>query len=109
MAGGTWNTSSPPIRAGAYFNFVAAIQAAVDSGIVGTTAVIGTGDWGPVGEVIGVLSQGEYEEQFSDSANGTLREAVLGGLDGLDIGGAAQVLVYRLAGVSAAAGTVVLA
>ena len=106
--GGTWSTSSPPTRAGFYADFVAALQQAVTTGIVGTTATVGTADWGPVGRAETVNGLGPYQTLYSQSQNGTLPEGVLGALDGFDGGGAAQVLAYRIAGTEAKAGKVEL-
>lgn len=104
----TWTTSSPPIRAGAYFNFVAAAQVAVQTGIAGVVAVVGTADWGPVATPTAVGSQGEFETNFSASTGGSLRNASLAALDGFDLGGATSVLASRVAGSSAAVGTATL-
>lgn len=106
--GGTWSTSSPPSRAGAYFNFTAALQQALTTGVVGTTAVVGTADWGPTGRTETVTSQGTYESLYSTSTNGSLSEGVLGALDGFDGGGAGQVIAMRIAGSEAAKGKVEL-
>lgn len=106
--GGVWNTSSPPERSGAYFNFSAALTAAVASGVVGRTAVVGTADWGPVGLARQVTSQGEYEAAYGISTNGTLRDAALGALDGVDGNGAGSVLAYRAAGSAKANSAVTL-
>lgn len=102
MAGGTWSTSSPPVRAGAYFNFLAALQAAATAGIGGTCAVIGTADWGPIGEVTPITSSGGFEQKFGRNNVGTLRDAVFAALDGFDEGGASTVLAYRAAVPAAA-------
>jgi hypothetical protein len=104
----TWTTSSPPIRAGAYFNFVAAAQVAVQTGIAGVVAVVGTAGWGPVATPTSVGSQGEFETNFSSSTSGSLRAASLAALDGFDLGGATSVLACRVAGSSAAVGTTTL-
>ena len=104
----TWSTSNPPVRSGAYFNFVAAAQIAVQTGVTGVAAVIGTADWGPIGVPTPAGSQGEFEVNFSSSTGGTLRDGALGALDGFDLGGATSVLATRVAGVGAAAATLTL-
>lgn len=106
--GGVWSTGNPPTRAGAYFNFTAALQQAVSTGVVGTTAVIGTADWGPVGRPEPVNGQGPFQSAYSSSPNGTLPVGALGALDGFDGGGAALVLAYRIAGSAAKAAKVTL-
>jgi hypothetical protein len=106
--GGTWNSSSPPARTGAYFNFSAALQAAISSGVVGTTVVIGTGDWGLVGGAREITGNGDYNAEYGVSTNGTLRDGVLGALDGFDDGGAGRVLAMRVAGSAKVKGTCVL-
>ena len=106
--GGVWSTGSLPTRAGPYFDFVAALQQALTTGVVGTAAVIGTADWGPLGVAETVNGLGPYQSIYSSSTNGTLSEGVLGALDGFDGGGAGQALAYRIAGESAKAGSVEL-
>jgi hypothetical protein len=73
---GTWSTATPPVRPGAYFNFVAAAAAAVSPGATGRTAVMGTATWGPENTVFEVSSQGAFDAQQGTDA-GTLRDAVL--------------------------------
>lgn len=105
---GVWNPSSPSQRAGAYFNFSAALNAALTAGVVGRTAVIGTADWGPLGLGNPVRGRGELEANYSSSTNGTLHDGSLAALEGFDEIGAGEVLAYRVAGSSAAAGVVTL-
>ena len=105
MPGGSWSTDAPPILPGTYFNFIAALQAAVTSGVTGTAAIIGTSNWGPAGQVVTLLSQGELEQVYGRNATGTLPGAVLSALDGFDPGGAAAVLAIRAAGTGALAAT----
>lgn len=106
---GTWTTTSPPTRPGAYFNFVRAAEAALAGGVTGTTAVIGTSDWGPDTQVVSVQSQAGYEGFFGTNEAGTLRTNVLGALDGLGGNGANIVLAYRLVGTAGAKAAVTLA
>jgi hypothetical protein len=106
---GTWNTSTPPIRSGAYFNFTAALQAVLSAGVTGTTAILGTSNWGPVGVPTVVSGLGQYDSIFGRASSGsTLRDAALAALDGFDTGGASRVLAVRLAGSSAAKSAVTL-
>jgi len=107
MAGGTWSTTAPPQRAGIYFNFIAAVSAAVAAGPQGIVGTIGTANWGPIGQPTIVTSQGGYEALFGTTST-QLRDAVLSSFSGFDLGGATQVIAYRIAGSLAAAGTLTL-
>jgi hypothetical protein len=105
MPGGTWNPSAPPVRMGAYFNFLAALQQAVSPGQSGRCVIVGTGSWGPVGTVVEVGSQALFDQTFG-AGTGTLRDGVLAAFGGFDeVGGATTVLCYRAALPSAAAAT----
>lgn len=106
--GGTWTAASPPIRPGAYFNFVANAQAAIQSGITGRVAVFGTAHWGPENQVVEITSQGQFDALYGSDSTTSLRQGTLDALDGMDSGGATVVLAYRGVGSSGAASTCVL-
>lgn len=104
---GTWSTVTPPQRPGAYFNFVAAAQAAVTPGATGRTAVMGTATWGPENTPYEVSTQAAFDAQQGTDA-GTLRDAVLSAFDGFDGSGASTVIAYRLVGSAGAKATLTL-
>jgi hypothetical protein len=100
---GTWSTTNPPTRPGAYFNFVSAARQAVTQGVSGTTALVFTADWGPENTVVELNSASEYDSTFSTSTGGTGRDAVYGAFDGFSQG-TNRIYAYRnvaAAGVAA--------
>jgi hypothetical protein len=105
----TWTSNPLPVRPGLFINFLAAATAAVSSGVGGTSAELGTADWGPVGQAVPVSSQGQADTVYWANSAGTLHQGILDGLGGLDSGGANTILAYRVAASSAAAGAVTLA
>lgn len=101
MAGGVWTTAAPTVRPGVYFNFVAAASAAVAPGPSGVVAVMGTSNWGPENVPTVIESPGQFDATFSTDEVTTLRAAVRGAFQGLNLGGATQVIAYRLCGKAA--------
>lgn len=106
--GGTWTAASPPIRPGAYFNFVANAQAAIQSGITGRVAIFGTANWGPENQPVEITSQGQFDTLYGSDSTTSLRQGTLDALDGFDSGGATTVLAYRAVGSAGAKSTVVI-
>lgn len=105
---GTWSTGNPPTRPGAYFNFMAAARAAVAGGVTGTAAIVGTADWGPENAIQVVTSPAEFEQFYGTTTGGSLPDAAVGTLAGLDSGGAAIALVYRAVGTAGLVSSLVL-
>lgn len=102
---GAWNAANPPTRAGVYFNFIAAPEAAAAAPVLGRVAVLGTADWGPLDAPQIVQNTGGFSGLYSSSTGGDLPSSVADALEGMDSGGATSVLAQRIAGAAAAAGT----
>jgi hypothetical protein len=104
---GSWSTTNPPTRPGAYFNFVSSARAAVTQGVSGTTAVLFTADWGPENSVQELTSAVDYDGLYSVGSGGNGREAVHGAFNGFGTGGS-TVLAYRLVAAAGTTATVAL-
>lgn len=106
MAGGTWSPTEKPVLPGLYLNFQAAALAAIQPGARGVVVVPVKAHWGPVREFVEITSEaGIIDTYTNDETNGataytTLRFALLGG--------AKEVLAYRIADSNAATATVTL-
>lgn len=110
MPGGTWSVSNPPIRSGTYINFVNAVTAALAPGADGAVGIIGTAEWGPENLPVQITTQGELDAYLGGAATapvygGSVRDASLQALDGLDNGGATSVVFYRAVNAAGAAAT----
>ena len=97
---GVFYKSNRPKRPGAYTNFVAVVQAAAPTPLLGTVAITFTADWGPSNSVVELASFSDYTAIFGDSTDiegyAAVRQTFQGeGLAGR--GGAAKVLAYRVA------------
>lgn len=93
---GPWNTSNPPVRPGLSANFVAAAVAAVESDVQGVALIFGQSNWGPSDKPYLVQGQADYDALYGSQATATLRIGTLMAFDGLDDGGAGQVLCSRV-------------
>jgi len=106
MAGGNWSPTDMPVLPGFYMNFVAAAQAAITPGSRGVVVIPVKAHWGPVGQFVEVASEPALAEIFtnSESDGATAYTAIRMAL----LGGARQVLSYRLASAAAATASVIL-
>lgn len=106
MAGGTWSQTDKPVLPGFYMAFQAAAAAAIQPGARGIVAIPVKAHWGPVREFVPLASEADAAGAFTpDAADGaTAYTAARLAL----LGGARQVLAYRLADGDAAAAELTL-
>jgi len=106
MAGGTWSQTDKPVLPGFYMAFQAAAAAAIQPGARGIVAIPVKAHWGPVREFVSLTSEAAAAGEFAlDAAGGaTAYTAARLAL----LGGARQVLAYRLADGDAAAAELTL-
>ena len=107
---GRFSKEARAILPGAYFNWYVSDSVELPAPLGGTVCVPGPHDWGPENVAVLVTSFREFELIYGKSPS-DLRRAVFGAFFGRGLpgkGGAAAVLVYRQAGASAEAATIVL-
>lgn len=106
MAGGIWSQTDKPVLPGFYMAFQAAAAAAIQPGARGAVAIPVKAHWGPVREFVSLTNEADTAGAFTrDAADGsTAYTAVRLAL----LGGARQVLAYRLADGDAAAAELTL-
>lgn len=102
MSQGTWNANSLPRRPGMYNNFVTAATDTVTGGSRGIAAMPIKADWGPVGQVVSITSEGELLRTFGTGGTAGLVRRCLTAAKKFK---PKSVLVYRMATASAAAAT----
>jgi hypothetical protein len=108
--GGTWSNVDPPQRSGLFVNIDTVAPAAPVLNAAGSVGVVLTADWGPINEVVDVVSASEAALNYGpDSTAAWVITQALRGENTADRGGAATVRVYRAATSSAAKATVDLA
>jgi hypothetical protein len=106
MAGGNWSPTELPVLPGFYLNFQSAALAGIQTGARGIICVPVKAHWGPVREFKNITSEQEIIDTFTDAdtygatAYKTLRMALLGG--------AKQIMAFRLADDNAAIATITL-
>lgn len=106
MAGGTWNQTDKPVLPGFYMAFQAAAAAAIQPGARGIVALPVKAHWGPVREFVALTDEAGTVQAFTrDESNGST--AYMAARLAL-LGGARQVLAYRLADGDAAAAELTL-
>jgi hypothetical protein len=106
MAGGSWDVLDLPKLPGLYMNFEAAALAAIQTGARGVVMVPVKAHWGPVKTFETLTRESQVTDMFTaDDTNGataykTCRFALMGG--------AREVIAYRLADGDAAASSITL-
>ena len=108
---GSFSKDARPVRPGAYFDWEATPTTTIQPNIGSVVAVPIVHDWGPTEQIVSCLSLGAFQAAFGPSTDTPGYAAVMQCFRGEDVGGrggAGEILVYRMAGTSAAAGTVAL-
>lgn len=106
MAGGSWDVLDLPVLPGMYMNFQAAALAAIQTGARGVVMVPVKAHWGPIGTFETLTRESQVIDMFTaDDTNGataykTCRMALLGG--------AKEVIAYRLDDGDAAKSSITL-
>ena len=106
MAGGNWDVLDLPVLPGLYMNFQAAALAAIQTGARGTVMVPVKAHWGPIGAFETLTRESQAIDMFTTNdtdgatAYKTCRLALMGG--------AKEVVAYRLDDGTAAASSISL-
>lgn len=106
MAGGVWSATDRPVLPGFYMAFRSAAAEAVQGGSRGTVVVPVRAHWGPVQQFVAIGSEKDAVETYTTDVTGnataytTVRMALLGG--------AKQVLAYRVTDGTEAASALTL-
>ena len=106
MAGGQWDLLDLPVLPGLYMNFQAAALAAIQTGARGTVMVPVKAHWGPIGAFETLTRESQVIDMFTTSDTGgatahkTCRLALMGG--------AKEVVAYRLDDGTAASSSISL-
>jgi hypothetical protein len=106
---GSFSKDARPVRPGAYFNWEATPTTTIQPNIGSIVALPIIHDWGPTNQIVSCLSLGDFQATFGPSTDTPGYAAVMQCFRGEGVGGrggAGEVLVYRLAGSSAAPGTI---
>lgn len=113
---GQFSPTARPVRAGAYFNFQAAVSEPVLVNTLGIVALPFTHSWGPANQIVTLNSWADFTQFYSQGGTTppaytpgyiAVRQAFQGeGLPGR--GGAGQVLAYRIVGAAGLASSLVL-
>ena len=106
MAGGTFAPGEKKDLAGFYMRFVSAALAAITAGTRGVVAVAAKSDWGPVGEPIKIESETALNNEIGTNRT-TGYTANLAGYLAL-LGGARQVIIYRVTDTTESKGVLTL-
>lgn len=107
MAGGTWSPTDMPVLPGFYMNFVAAALAAIKAGSRGVVCCPVKANWGPVREFKTITSEQGIIDTYTseESATVTAYRTLIFAL----MGGAKEILAFRIADDAAAKMTLTLA
>lgn len=106
---GTWNTASPPNRAGVFLNVSSVASAILRDAFEGTTALVVKADWGPDNTIVEIDSEAAATATYhtGQTAEFCIRHALLGeGIEGRF--GAKKVAAYRVTGSARAKAAVTL-
>lgn len=77
MSSGTWNPLEERYRPGLYNRFVTAAQARVQMGPRGIVGIPIKADWGPIGEMVEITSEGEITEYFGTGGTAPLIRRIM--------------------------------
>ena len=108
---GSFSKDARPVRPGAYFDWEATPTTTIQPNVGSIVALPIVHDWGPTKQIVPCLSLGAFQSAFGPSTDTPGYAAAMQCFRGEDVGGrggAGEVLFYRMAGTSAAAGTVAL-
>jgi hypothetical protein len=108
---GSFSKDARPVRPGAYFNWEAQPTTTIPPNIGSVVALPIIHDWGPTEQIISCLSLGDFQSKFGPSTDTPGYGAVMQCFKGEGVsgrGGAGEILVYRMTGASAKAGSVAL-
>jgi len=108
---GSFSKDARPVRPGAYFDWEALPVATIQPNIGSVVCVPIVHDWGPAKILTSCLSMSDFQTKFGPSVGTPGYAAIMQCFLGENVsgrGGAGEILVYRMMGSSAAAGTVTL-